>query len=816
MKAMRFYVGVFLITASVLMLQVIQTRILSVVLWYYMAFLVISLAMFGITAGTVWVYLRRHRFSERSLSHDLTYFSSALALSIAVCGALQMSLGSANARTLTGLVVWLELAACLAVPFFFSGVIVSLALTRSPFPIGRVYGVDLAGAALGCLGVLALLNLVDGPTALLWVAAITAAAAVCFAGSGIGIAPAARLPGAKQLLRVKPILAGLVFLALVNGVIPNGFRPAVVKGHIDGADTAPMFTQWNTFSRIALYDMGRAPAQMWGPSPLFKPQDWIVAQHGMNIDGDAATATYAWDRDRAHAAFLKEDVTNIAHFLPGHNRAAVIGVGGGRDMLSAHVFGVPDITGVELNPILARLLTTAPGFAGFSGLGQLPGMHFNVDEGRSWFARSAERFDIIQMSLIDTWAATGAGAFTLSENGLYTVEAWRILLAHLNPSGVFTVSRWYAPDNVNETGRMISLATGTLFDLGETDPSQHIFLAASGHIATLVLSRSPFRPEDVALLNSVAAQKQFQVLLSPGSEPASPVLGHIVASRDTADLQDYTSTLALDLTPPTDERPFFFNQLPLFNPWHAIALSRNKSSTSVTTGNISASVTLLLLFLTSLLLVARTIVYPLRRAIGDVGKRLAVGGTAYFFLIGTGFMSAEIGLLQRMSVFLGHPIYSLSIVLFSLILSTGVGSFLSDRVALTTRTRFVAWAAATALYLVALPYWLPDLLHDFDSATLMVRASLCVFTIAPGGLLMGYGFPTGMRFISAVDRTPTPWFWGINGAAGVLASSFAVAVSIAFGIYVTLFASAACYALLIPAGLAIGFGPATTRATQPA
>jgi hypothetical protein len=270
------------------------------------------------------------------------------------------------------------------------------------------------------------------------------------------------------------------------------------------------------------------------------------------------------------------------------------------------------------------------------------------------------------------------------------------------------------------------------------------------------------------------------------------------------------------LTPPTDERPFFFNQLPLFNPWHAAELARHNRSASATAGNIAATVTLLFLFVTSLLLVARTIVYPLRTAIGDVGKRLAVGGTAYFFLIGTGFMSAEIGLLQRMSVFLGHPIYSLSIVLFSLILSTGLGSLLSDRVPLTTRTRFVAWAAATALYLVALPYWLPNLLNSFDSATLIVRASLCVFAIAPGGLLMGYGFPTGMRFISAVDRTPTPWFWGINGAAGVLASSFAVAISIAFGIYVTLFASAACYALLIPAGLAIGFGRVTTRAAQPA
>lgn len=814
MRPLRFYGGVFLITASTLMLQVVQTRILSVVAWYYMAFLVISVAMFGITAGTVWVYLRRQRFSERTLSHDLAYFASALALSIVICGAIQMTLTPGVTETITSLVVWIELAACQAVPFFFSGVVVSLALTRSPFPIGRVYGVDLAGAALGCLLVLGLLNLVDGPTALIWIAALVALGALSFAGSGIGTAPVVALPGARQLLHLKSILAILVLAAVANGAFPNGLRPLVVKGKVEAAYDAPIYSKWNTFSRIAVFEKGMTLPQMWGPSPLFKPLPWMLEQRQMNIDGDAATVSYGLHGDVARAGFLKDDVTNIGHFLPGHERAAVVGVGGGRDMLSARVFGVPDITGVELNPILAGLLTSAPGFADYSGIAQLSGMHVKVDEARSWFARTTDHFDIIQMSLIDTWAATGAGAFTLSENGLYTVEAWRIFLARLNPRGVFTVSRWYAPDNINETGRMISLAAATLFDLGARDPSQHMFVASSDHIATLVLSRSPFLPEDVALLKRVASEKQYHVLLSPGSAPASPVLGHILASRSLADLRDYTAGLELDLTPPYDERPFFFNALPLFNPWRVVDLARHNQSLGATSGNISATVTLILLFLLSLLVVIRTVVYPLHPAIGDVGKRLAVGGTAYFFLIGAGFMAAEIGLLQRLSVFLGHPIYSLSIVLFSLILSTGVGSLLSDRIALTTRARFVAWALATAAYLFSLPYWLPDLLHDFEGATLLLRALICIAAIAPGGLLMGYGFPTGMRFISAVDRTPTPWFWGINGAAGVLASSFAVAVSLAFGISVTMFASAVCYALLIPAGLVIGFGSAKLRTAQ--
>jgi hypothetical protein len=810
MKPIRFYAGVFLVTASVMMLQIIQTRILSVVMWYYLAFLVISLAMFGITAGTVWIYLRRDRFSEATLGYDLTWFTSALAVATAVCCAIEMTLAPAATGKLAAVLVWFEFAGCLAVPFFLSGVVVSLALTRSPYPIGRVYGVDLVGAAAGCLGAFALLNLTDGPSAVFWVAAVSALAAVCFSGSGLGDPPAQAMPFARQLLRVKPIFLLLSLGAFVNGTINIGFQPIFVKGKLETAADAPIFTKWNTFSRVAVFALGQQAPILYGPSPEFNPNGWSIEQRVMNIDGDAATYSYRWDGDVAKAAFLRYDVTNLAHFLPGHQRAAVIGVGAGRDLLSARVFGVPDITGIELNPIFVQLLTRDPGFADFSQLGQLPGLHLHIDEARSWFTRSNEKFDLIQMSLVDTWAATGAGAFTLSENGLYTVEAWQLFFDHLTKHGVFTVSRWYAPDSINETGRAVSLAVATLLDLGKSDPRQHIYLAAAGHIANLIVSRTPLSPQDVSRLDNVADEMKYQILLSPDRPSASPVLGGIVAARSTSDLLANIADQQFDLSPPTDERPFFFNQLPLYNPWRALKLAWFHSrAPGAVSGNIAATTTLVLLFAISLILVRRTILTPLRPAIGDVGRRLALGGSAYFMLIGVGFMCAEIGLLQRMSVFLGHPIYSLCIVLFSLVLATGIGSLLSDWLPLATRASFVMWALATAGYLGALPFWLPVPMLDFASATLLPRAAMCILAIAPAGLLMGYGFPTGMRFISAVNRTPTPWFWGINGAASVLASSLAIGLSLAFGIDATMLVSAFCYTLLIPAGIAIGFHRAT-------
>jgi spermidine synthase len=600
---------------------------------------------------------------------------------------------------------------------------------------------------------------------------------------------------------------GLVLLLLgvsllVNSLMPRGLHPIFVKGQIE---PPPLFEAWNSFSRIAVFAHDDPTPQMWGPSPYFRADAWAVQQRRMNIDGDAGTTTYRFSGDVTQARFLPYDVTNFAYFLPDRERAAIIGIGGGRDMLAAHVFGVPEITGVEINPIFVRLLTQEPGFAAFAGLRNLAGLRFEVDEARSWFARTSQTFDVIQMSLIDTWAATGAGAFTLSENGLYTVEAWQIFMQHLTPKGVFTVSRWYAPEAVNETGRMVSLAMATAFASGVSEPRRHIFVATSGRIATLVLSRQPLSSPDLAALDRAAVEMGYRVLIHPYREPAADVLRTILGSANRADLERYTARLPLDLTPSTDERPFFFNQLPLYNPYQTLRFALSLDTTSIASGNLLATVTLMGLFTLSSVLVGATLIVPLRPTLAAVSRPLVAAGSAYFLLIGVGFMSTEIGLLQRLSVFLGHPIYALSIVLFSMILTTGVGSLLSDSLPLETRTPFILWSLLLGSYLGGLPLWLPALTGRFDSATLLVRALLCVIVIAPAGVLMGYGFPTGMRLVSAIDRTPTPWFWGMNGAASVLASTVAVACSMAFGISTTLLIGALCYLLLIPAAVALGF-----------
>jgi hypothetical protein len=801
LKGIFFYSGVFLITAATLILQIVETRIISVIAWYHLAFFVISVAMFGLTAGSLFVYFKGPKINHRTVGYYLTNAAIGFAIATALSLVVQLSLALGEVKSLTSALVLLELGACLAVPFFFSGVVVSLALTRSPYPVGTVYGVDLIGAAAGSLAVLLLLNLADGPTVVLATAVIGAVAAFLFSMAGMDEEATGRERQAPWYKSPGFLVLVLLAATVLNGSSPYGLRPAVMKSTFAEKLPNTDFEQWNSFSRVAAYQSSSGYPFMWGRSANYRSADRIE-QRLLNIDGMAGTPMYRFGGNLQSMNFLRYDITNLAHFLDGHETGAVIGVGGGRDVLSQRVFGVGNVTAVELNPIFIKLLKDEAEFVAYSGINNLDGVELIVDEARSWFARTEKRFDVIQMSMIDTWAATGAGAMTLSENGLYTIEAWQTFMSRLNSGGVFTVSRWYAPGNISETGRMISLAMATLHRMGVANPKDHIFVASNVNIATLILTKDPLEESEIAKLHRIAEGYAYKPLVSPRTGTASKTLDAIVNAPDLAALNRITSNLVLDLTPPTDDRPFFFNQLRMDQPLKAFSMMFELPE-GVVAGNLSASVTMLSIIVLSFLAVVFAIIIPLRPAIRSGGRTLVYSGTAYFLLIGIGFMMAEIGLLQRMSVFLGHPVYSLSIVLFSLILATGLGSLLSERLSLSSHARLAAWCVLAGSYILTLPFWLPTAFSALDGASLPIRAGLCIAVLAPGGLLMGFGFPTGMRLVSALDTGPTPWFWGINGAAGVLAASAAVVISITFSIDATLAISGLCYLGLLPFALVL-------------
>jgi spermidine synthase len=794
-----FLSGVFLITFSLLIFQILQTRILSVIAWYYMAFFAISVAMLGMTVGAVWVYLWRERFQLIPLPVTLSNFALLAALAMPASVAVQFCLITSTVLSLTTVISWSLLLIAMAVPYVFSGVVVSLALTRSPFPTGQVYGVDLLGAALGCVAVIAILNVLNGPTAVVVAGVICSLSALAFAASA-GAEDRPRLESKPWWKKPAPIVIALVALALFNALSSADLRPILVKDVIERS-RLNTYEKWNSYSRIRASRPVMELPPLWGASPKLPP-DTRVPVAALSIDGAAGTSMFHYDGTRNSIAFLQYDLVNLAYRLPDIYKSAVIGVGGGRDLLSAHLFGVTDITGVELNPIFINLHTRDPFYKNYSNLTALPSLKLHVDDARSWFAATKEKFDLIQMSMIDTWAATGAGAFSLSENGLYTLEGWRAFLKTLNNNGIFTVSRWYSPGDVNETGRMIGLATAALLDAGVKDVRPHLFVANANNIATLVLSKAPFTEEQLRVLNATVEEGGFAVLLAPDHPPESALLRQVTESQDLVTLNRALNASYLDLTVPTDARPFFFNQLRIFDIPSLVTIVRRKSNGQikggVVGGNLTASEVLGMILFLSIIAVIATILVPLKGAARQCPRRLVVAGSLYFSLIGMGFMLAEIALLQYFSVYLGHPIYSLGVCLFSLILASGLGSLTSDRLRLGSRGKLLAWGAIVVAYLVILEWVLPAVFQSTTARERLVRTGISLAVIMPLGFLLGFAFPTGMRLIEAVDRDPTPWFWGINGATGVLASVLGVMLSMSLGINVTMLISAVCYLVLIP------------------
>ena len=806
-KAFSFYAGVFVISGMVMVLQILQSRIYSVVSWYHLSFLVISMAMFGLTLGALKIY--RGDENEQRENYGLIARKHTMAFGFFILCALFCQLYVPIFSTLFVLTLMTLPVAAIAtsVAYYHAGVVITTCLTRSPYPIGRVYGVDLLGAGLGCIVSLLLMEYVGAPTAVLMLSGFAFGSAFLFPVEDNDQSRTVTLGATTiNLKKTAQIFFACTFvLGVVNIALPMPFiYPVWIKDNV-----RPMhnfsYVEWNSISRVTVEKEAKKTPFLWGPSPN-TPWKELGTQLRMflTIDGDAGTPITKFDGDFSKHRYLDYDVVNLAYSMPGIKNAAIIGVGGGRDLLSSKYFGVKNVTALDVNPVQIKLLKDNDRFRNYSNLYKLPGVTILNEEARSWFRHNTKKVDIVQMSLIDTWAATGAGAFALSENGLYTVEAWETFMHSLSDHGVFTVSRW-SSYITNDTGRLLSVAMATLFKQGVKDPRAHIVLANSGNIATLILSKSPFSKAQLDAIREKAKRMDFKLILLPGQPDPEGILGTLLQAKNIEDLHKIADTQAYDVSPAVDMRPFFFNQARLTNPLGVIHMILNDQMGGVEAGQAKATINLYVIILFSIAMVAFVIINPLRKTIEDKTSLFVRAGTLYFVLIGLGFMLIEISMLQALGVFLGHPIYGLSVLLFSLILSAGIGSLLSDRLPLRDASSRIVWCLCVFAYGYALSHMMSDVFHAHEDANIFQRVLISIAMITPAGVLMGFGFPTGLSITEKFDKRATAWFWGINGAAGVMGSSFGIAMNIALGIDWTLFIGACCYALLTLCFIAFQF-----------
>jgi predicted membrane-bound spermidine synthase len=764
MNRTKIFWGIALISLSVLMLELSLTRLFSATMYYHFAFMAISLALFGSGASGVFLYLVQNWLAEARTGRWLSL--AAMVYSVSVVFALYVIFS--NPLTLSDTeenyqrLVKVYLATSL--PFFFAGCAITLAITRLAKDISRLYLFDLAGAALGCLLLIPVLNAIGAINTVIAVSAIAAVAAILFSLS---------TEGNRLTLTCAVILTlGLTALAVYN----TKTHKIDIRQSKGMEETRVLFSKWNSFSRITV--------------------EGDLKQHTeIKIDADAATGIVPDGPNVAIHQYQRGSIAALAYHLKPNANVAIIGPGGGYDVSAALVFDARHITAVEINPIIARdVMSSAPFTQYNGGIYQHPKVQLEVDEGRSFIRRSADRYDVLQATMVDTWAATAAGAFSLTENNLYTVEAFKDYATHLTDDGILTMTRWYfePPDQLL---RLLSLTRVMMQDLHIANPERHVMLIRDVSTnddrtpATFLFKKSAFTDDEVKQIEEVARVNTFQLLYTPLTQPDN-VFTRMMTAKDPAEVWKGFET---NVNPTYDNNPFFFNSIRLSNLSRALTgvgeWQKTNLGTFVLFALFAITTILVLLFIIGPLLFVRS-----RAVTGEKQGRLAY--LFYFACLGAGFIIVEVAMIQKFILFLGHPVYSLAVVLFSLLTFSALGSYLSGRLdesrSKQTLAKIIsALIVLVFIYIVVLPpifyglVWLPHPL----------RIIIAVVLMAPLAMVMGMPMPIGIKMLAKSAPQIIPWAWGVNGATSVMGSVGALVIAILTGFNQALIVGAGLYLL---------------------
>jgi hypothetical protein len=762
-------IGVAASSCGALLLELALTRLFSVVLFYHFAFLAISIALLGLGSGGVFAYLRKPWLAGFETRRFLTVLCVANALAVPAVLELCLHIG-----------VWLELSAnnftrltaiylFSAMPFFLTGVEFSVLFAREAEHIPRLYGADLAGGALACLLVVPLLNWLGGPNTVLFAAALAAGAGAVWATS----------PGLRKLTMT--LTAALLLLIAANH---SGKLIDIVYAKGVFRDPAWVeFARWNAISRVEVDRLRDAKA--------------IV------IDADASTyimdaAPGQWKGTEWEKNLMSAPPA-LANVLRPRGEYAIIGPGGGVDVLRAVANGSPSVTGIEINSIIADTIMRGR-YADYAyHLYERPEVHIHVGDGRSFIRNSKQSFDVVQMTLVDTWASTGAGAFALSENSLYTVEAFREYFEHLKPDGLVAITRWefHQP---REALRVVAVAMQALHELGVSDPARNFMVVSQGQLnedgipVAVLAKKSAFTPEEEQAARShMEAYRALTPIFLPSnldqpSKLEEPPFSALIASNDP---YAFARQYAYNVAPVRDNAPFFFFTLKLGQ-----ILGRHPGLDQGMDWKVNVGVAVLAMVLViSTAAVLAFLVVPLAWRGGR--RRPGVYPLFYFVAVGLGYILVEIAFIQRFVLFLGHPTYALTVVIFLLLLSSGAGSLASRRwIDKTGRSRLPLALIASIILLYV--FILPRVLNLLVGLPFVAKLAISAALLTPLGFAMGMPFPSGLRALASTQTgeakdNAVEWAWAMNAGSSVLGSVLAMVIAIQFGLNFTLACGAAAY-----------------------
>lgn len=756
---------VFFLSAALLGFQLVLMRMLSYSYWHHYATMVISLALLGFGAAGTFLTVARG-FVVKNLALSLVLFSLLCVLGIAAAPWL-CSLIPADPY----LLVWeparilslFALVIAFLLPIFCGATVIGISFILHPERTGILYFANLIGSGAGILLAVVLMSRLE-PAALSSAVALIAAPSPLIASSMLehrrkyGIAGCLLLSGTLLFLP-PPSLPLSQFKSLSRTLLFPDARPT-------GKAVSP----------LGVVETVESEALRYAPGMSLNYRGSIPSMTGAFVDGEWAGAVID-PRDSTALAFLRYSTLSFPYCLQRYPRALVIGAGTGTELRFAAMQGTSSVTGIEQNAALLELVARRDDL-------EMENTTMVVAEARSFLSQEQTPFDLIIVPILEGFASSSSGAHALFENYLFTVESFRLIIRRLAENGVLVVHGWNTAPPRGSL-KTVALLIEALRQEG-IDPRSSLAGIRSWGTFSLLAKKNTLSAQEQEAIRAYADERAFDLFVLPDLRPEEanrfhqlerPLLFEGTLQLLGDQRVQFLDSYLFDVRPPTDDRPYFSH----FIRWkHLPRLSEFYTSGQIAFFELGF-VLLFVSFLPLLLLGLVFIIFPLVRVRASLSPSLWASTLLYFGGIGIGYMMIEILLIQKFILFLGHPVYSVSLVITALLLFSGLGSFssgfLRHRIHLSLSRAVLAVLLIALFHAVALPLILPMLF----SLDFFLRAVSAVLLIAPLGFVMGLPFPLGLQRTAAVSEPLVPWGWSVNGYSSVIGASFSSVLSMEFG-----------------------------------
>jgi len=782
----RAALAIALAAAATLVWEVLLTRVSALRLAFHFSFLVVSNALFAVgVAGVVLTVARARTAGNERLWAARACAALAASLPLTYAFLLEWEVPAqfrlSDVSSSLGLAAFNAVA---AVPFLFGGAAIGLLLQASAARVHRVYAADLLGAALGCIAT----------PFVLWGAGAGGALAASVALALLATAALSRDGGRGRIAA-----AALAALTLAAAPFLDARYPVPSKTELQiTAETSfiagdeRLSSRWSALSRV---DVDRIPDDerslfLRTPGvPMPRPE----RQAFLMQDGSAGTYIHDYTGTPEALDGLRRSLYALGATVFEPDSVFIIGAGGGDDLWAHKASGTGRIKAIELN---RAIIDVHEGLlADWSrDLLETPGVDLVHGEGRSMLLAETERFDMLQMSGIDTWTALQSGAYMLAENFLYTRDAVRDMFGVVDEDGAVQVTRFSGD---KEALRLLATFREVHAEVGEGEFRRSVACVPAGSFLSVLAKRTPFTDDEVRRLDAFLERAGVPAVV----HPRQPGIGALDAFVRSETPDRFITEYPFDIRPVGDDRPYFFH----FHRWNDLGLARRSidAPTTVTQGN---PLFLLGQLAFAAVLAALLLAPALRSALSGPGGggadapprgALALSALGYFGGIGAGYVVLQVALLQKLVLLVGHPLHSLTVTLFTMLLGTGAGAFLSRRAFSGDAPARRLWAVPIGLAAVTagLALGSEDLFAWAIPRSDAIRFAIAAGIVAPIGLLLGIPFAHGIEAVERHTPALVPWAWAANAATTVVGSIVAVVVSINFGFDAVFGLGVALYAI---------------------